>query len=495
MKRSKIWLSVAAVLAGTVSSWAGEPGQTPSYSADNSGVTTFVGDIPMDSEIPSVTKPVGYTTGPVSHVNTSSFVEQVACNECTGGGAPCGSGCSSGCDSGCSSGCDSICDSGCDSMGCGGGAGLFGGLGMGSSSGCGCPSGANTWASIDTLLWWAEDRQAPVLISTGPAANVVPNINPGLGTAQFGGTMESDMLVGNRIDVGRYFGSDQVLGAGARFYGLWNGDDTVTQTYNGNASLGVPFFDTFGGIGSTAFLVGFNTGIAAPNPDFSGTVTGTSGFDFLGSEAYTRALFGKGRNYRVDLLGGFTYHSIDDSITLAGTSTQFNNLGPIAIFNWADAFTAENTFFGGQVGVETQVQSGRFTLTSLAKVHLGNMRQRVTLAGASSLNNLGVGVTNFANNGLLVQGNNGSISRNNFTFTPELNTKLGVQLADGVNFNVGYSFILWTDMALAGNHIDNRIDSTVVGVVNNPAGNPPVLAFNSDTFFLHGLDLGLTFTF
>ncbi|QDV69385.1 hypothetical protein Poly24_31000 [Rosistilla carotiformis] len=483
MKRTNIWLTVAAVLAGTVSAWAGEPGQAQGYK-NSVGYTAHVGDLSetQHTHTPPVPQATNAPRPMASSVPQSYYT-------------------------GCDTACDELYDDGCDSIGGKSGCltGLFGGQSRG-----------RTWGRVEALLWWAEDRDSPALISSNEnfgVRPVVPDFNNSGTSVLFGGQdgIQSDMMVGNRIDFGSYLDDDHTYGIGGRIYGLWNGANTVSVNSNGSGpSYGVPFFDTaalppLGGdplgiaIGTFGLLpIGLDLG---GGQVVTGNVTATSELDFIGSEVYGRALMARTADFRVDLIGGYTFHSLDDSIHLSGRSTVNNtvagNLSPANIYDFSDAFEAENTFHGGQIGFETQVVKGRFMFSSLTKVHLGNMNQRVRIDGSSRYETVGGATLVAGDRGLLVQGNEGVYERDSFTFAPEANVKLGYRVCKCATVNVGYSLMMWSDVALAGNHIDNRIDSTRTEAgINAPTRtNTPTFEFDTDSFFMHGLDLGLTFTY
>lgn len=500
MKRTNIWLTVVAVLAGTASSWAGEPGQTQGYK-NSIGYTSYVGDL---SETPHTHTDEPAAKQPAAKQPTAekSVVQQPAVQH-----SPVASCGPQGCSPSYNTACDELYDNGCDSIGGKGGylSGLFGRSGKRSGSG-------RTWGRVESLLWWAEDRDSPALITSNSNFATRPVTSDASTTTLFGGEdgIESGLMVGNRIDFGSYLDSDHSYGIGGRIYGLWNGGDTVSVTSNGNGpSYGVPFFDVAAvpplgpglgvAIGTFGLLpIGQDLG---GGQVVTGNVTATSELDFIGSEVYGRALMARTADFRVDLIGGYTFHSLDDSILLSGRSTLNNtvaaNLVPQNIYDFRDAFEAENTFHGGQIGFETQVVKGRFMFSSLTKVHLGNMNQRVRLSGNSRYETNGGGTISSNDRGLLVQGNDGLYERDVFTFAPEANIKLGYRVCKCATVNVGYSLMMWSDVALAGNHIDNRIDSTrtEAGLNDATRTNVPSFEFDTDSFFMHGLDLGLTFNY
>ncbi len=75
-----------------------------------------------------------------------------------------------------------------------------------------------------------------------------------------------------------------------------------------------------------------------------------------------------------------------------------------------------------------------------------------------------------------------------FTFIPEAGAKLRFCLTPRTRVNVGYTFIFFPDVATASSMVDPLIDS-------RQNSNFPVSRLVHDSYYLHGLDLGLSFQF
>ncbi len=336
----------------------------------------------------------------------------------------------------------------------------------------------DNWLRGETLLWFTESRNTPPLVTTG---NALEN--------KFGSPLDSGLAPGFRLDYGKYF-HDGKLGVGARFWGLYGEEENYSINSADPAfNIQRPFFDTFFGA-NDALIV---SGTQGPN-QFTGSFDATSDFDLIATEAYGRILFGQAQNFRIDLIGGYSYFGIDDSLAI--TSSTIGGAIPGQVRTFTDRFEAENHFHGGQLGFETQVNKGRWSMISLTKVHMGNMNQRMQISGSSVSDLPPVGpptITNY-NNGFFVQGQQGTYEQNEFTFVPELNLKLGYQLRNNVHFTVGYSFLFWSSLALAGEQIDANIDQTLL---LSDTANPLKTNYQirDKGFWMQGIDLGLVFDF
>jgi hypothetical protein len=93
---------------------------------------------------------------------------------------------------------------------------------------------------------------------------------------------------------------------------------------------------------------------------------------------------------------------------------------------------------------------------------------------------------------LFVQNSNtGTWTRDTFAFIPQFDLKLGYHLTSNVRFDVGYSFLFFSDVATAGNQIDTNID--VANILGTPIA--PQEKLIGDSMFLQGVNLGLNFRF
>jgi len=360
------------------------------------------------------------------------------------------------------------CDRGCDTAGCGhrkrrgGLADLFG---------CG---GHETWARAELLLWFVQDRETPPLVTTAPTGNF-PNL-PGASIA-FGGDIQSDLSAGFRGDYGIYLSDN--FGVGARFWIISESSDDYTRQSDGSdLSIGRPFFNTDLGINDAL--------IVALNGAFAGDIHAESSLDMLGAEAYARLGFISGNQFRSELIGGYSYFQIDDTLRVNSTSVNIPS-GQIRTFS--DRFETENRFHGGQIGLETTVARGRWSARSLTKVHLGNMNQTVTLAGSRTDTLSGPAAA-----GMLVGlGESGTVERDEFAFVPEMNLKLGYRFRNHVEFSVGYTFMYFDNVALAGDYVDTNIAG---GQFQVPfEDNNRLFGFKDRGLWVQGIDLGVAVTF
>lgn len=349
----------------------------------------------------------------------------------------------------------------------------------------GCSSPSSGWFESETLLWWPKSVSGTPFVVGGNSQTVLPT-NPLAGGPN--NQIGNDMLVGMRLNTGVWTDCNQNFGIGARGWGILS--DGTNKTYtNGGNSTGVPFFNTSIGAPDT-YLINFRAGANGAN---TGTIQIKNDLDLVAGELYGRALLLREGNSRVDLLGGYTFARLDSEF---GLRTQFtdgitNLVQNGTVFTTQDTFGTKNQFHGGHIGLLNEVSKGRFSFSALGKVALGNMNQSSTISGRSTETAPGQGAV-ATGRGLFAQSSNiRTITRDQFTFLPEAGAKMKYKLR-GAELGLGYSLLVFPSVAMASGQVDRNVDINPA-VVGNPAA--PASRLINETFFLHGLDLGVTFKF
>ncbi|TWU59766.1 hypothetical protein Poly51_00380 [Rubripirellula tenax] len=381
-------------------------------------------------------------------------------------------------------------DCGCGSSSCGGGCGVGRRMNQMFNS---CDT--NAWASLEALLWFVEPRDTAPLVLGAPTGTL-PSIGQQGVTTLFGGQGENELSAGFRVDGGVWL-SDHV-GIGGRFWMLDDSGDSFN--YNGNGtgpSVGRSFFNTSPGVAGEDAIEINQAG------RFRGNLQAESSLDIMAAEAYARLRLGRGQHCNVDLIGGYSHFNIDDSLSIRSETINLITIGgnPAGLSrSFVDQFDTENEFNGGQIGFDMIMQRGCWTVSSLTKVHLGNMNQMVNVRGSKTRDERFVGsnVAPVTQAGGVLAGVNPngtpvSVERDVFAFAPEANFKIGYNFRKNVAFTVGYSFIYFDNVALNGGTIDRMVDGVNVTDFTNPTFNG--VNDGDDGLWVHGLDLGVVIDF
>lgn len=325
------------------------------------------------------------------------------------------------------------------------------------------------WLDFDTLLWWGRGLTNSPVITGANNTTALPT-TPLLGGSS--NPVGTDLMFGLRADVGFWLDDCQDYGFGGRAWGiLSNAQEKVIE--NGGNSTGVQFYNA-ANFGETTYLRVNNGNLIPPS---TGTIGVLSDVDVFSGELYLRSRLIGDRTNRTDLLTGYTFLRLDSEYQLR------TNILPAGVTT-LDRFTAYNTFHGGHLGLSNTMSRGRVGFSLTGKVALGNM-ESTTFGFGSATPTPPAPIL-----GLFAQPSNvGRITQNNFTFIPEMNAKMRYRLGRA-DLGVGYSLIVLPDVAMAPSQIDQYVDVPFTAQSVSP--HPK---FNTEAYFLHGLDLGLTFRF
>jgi hypothetical protein len=357
------------------------------------------------------------------------------------------------------------------------------------------------WTSAEFLLLWTPTIQTPLpLAMTSPNPFTVNAPFPaGTSVAIGSSDLINPVRLGGRFGAGLWFDPCHLNGLDGGFFFAGPAQRDFAAAATGAISLFRPY-------------VVINTPIAgnpAPppgRPNFADVVanvgdTGivrvhTDAF-FMGADAnYRRQLLGNCGNY-VDLLLGFRYLHLDESliITETGTATPPGGGNPVTA-SLTDSFHTNNNFYGFQIGMAAHKQWGPWSADILLKVASGPTVSTVEAIGA---NDFAVN----RNIGLFVQdSNSGTHGTTRWSIVPEVNLNVGYQLTPRMRVHVGYTGIYWPNVLRPGDQIDPIIDVTKVPVPPGfpaPAFQPlppsdphPVIPFRRADYWAQGLSVGLT---
>lgn len=342
------------------------------------------------------------------------------------------------------------------------------------------------WMDFDTLFWWGRGLTNSPVILGGNSPTVLPS-NPLYGGQD--NPVGTDLMFGLRADLGLWLDDCQNYGIGGRAWGiLSNGQEEIIT--NGGNSTGIGFFNTSLGI-PDAYLVNLDTNGFGAN---TGTIGVLSELDVFSGELYGKALLMGDSKNRTDLIGGYSFLRLDSGYRLQSIVTDgvTNAPPPVGtVTTITDQFSTENIFHGGHLGLSTNMTRGRVGFGLTGKVALGNMQSTSIVSGTFEQVPPAPNNPTTANRGLFAQSSNiGTITQNNFTFIPEMNAKLRYQLGRA-QLGVGYTLIVLPNVAMAPGQIDQNIDA--LNILGTPTAPTP--HFSTEAYFLHGLDLGLSWQF
>lgn len=342
---------------------------------------------------------------------------------------------------------------------------------------CGqCGACGNYWFDSDFLLWWRRGQAPPVLAAT----NVLPS-----GNVLFGGdTLGDDARAGARFEVGGFLHYDRADSLSGRFWALGKAQVQFdSNELDPSLSVMRPFVDVEPGSPT------FNQEIGLPIHNIggsTGSMTATLEANVWGGDVLLRHQFHRSCGARGDVLIGYHGSRIDEDIVI---TQNFTNQG--VSFLGRDVFNTKNDFHGLVLGLQVVSQQGPWTIDLLAKVAMGDVSQRVDISGFEIRND---GFTVETTNGslLALPTNIGFRERNKFAVAPEVTAESRWLCQPNLELAVGYSFLFWSDVIQAGEIIDRTVNGsqTSGGTLNGVAR--PNFVFQDGTYWVHGVNFGLT---
>jgi hypothetical protein len=400
------------------------------------------------------------------------------------------------------------------------------------------PSWAGFYGDQDFLLW--QMKSTPV---AAPLLTLASFADPLPGAIGQAGTR---VLFGNKpINTGMQGGSRTILGyrwdsgLGVELgYFLTQNDDIrtlATSGQPGSPNFAVPVFDVSGVSGlnripgqSIFVLPGPYPGSlvgspAAQVPAFRGAFFLTVSNQLQGSEVNLSSRLGECGKFRFDGIAGFRWVELRERLTYSlETAGVPGSVVDGAFVNARDSFATQNDFYGGQVGLRSTYESGRWCCSAFAKVAIGGVHQAATVAGQAQASNGNLFLqTKGTANTMLPTGvfaepsNSGSFSRDQFTVIPEFTFNAGCRVTERIRVFVGYNFLLLGSVMRPGDQIDANINVTRTGLAAAsratvgtgtgpiPFGMPgaapppsgpiaPVFPFKATDVWVQGINFGIS---
>jgi hypothetical protein len=381
--------------------------------------------------------------------------------------------------------CDSACDAmpfdqGCDSpgdwlLGPTLSGGHCGGAGCG---GCGqCSGGFIPVPDFHNRCWFGgaewlnftrRGQDFPVL-----AANVTTPATP---IALFGGrgTSGEDAESGFRVRLGRWLDSRQMHSVEARFWALDDESYGFFADQTANFPVGIPFN------GNTFFQAVNNPGQANEflNVDFESKV--------YGGDLTLRQLMHRGLGGRMDFVYGYQYFRLDEMLIIG---LETNNAGPPASIRRAqDQFDVENDFHAARLGFSLRYDEGPWAFDGLFAMGFGAVRRTADLSFVASNQIPPTDPVADTSGASLVQASNaGKTDTSTFAVSPEVDLRLSYRLNSNLDFSVGYTYLMVSDVLQVYQTIDTTVDLT--------GGTRPVRSFSSGDYWVQGLSLGAAWNY
>lgn len=378
---------------------------------------------------------------------------------------------------------------------------------------CGAPCGPfipDGWVHGEYLMWWPRPMRAPPLVTRGTQASEAVLGETGTETL-LGGDLLDRLHSGARLRLGIW--GDACHETAWIAEGFIIGELSETHTYSGSgaagtAVLGRPFFNVL----STTETPNGREDVELIS--YPGQVRGTVAVSAT-SQLYGASVHAMRTLYRCcdcgpapcscaclpgqrDLSGfiGWRYLNLDEELRINEDLTSLLPAPENGRFLIDDRFQTDNTFNGADIGVLWKANRGPYSLDLLARLALGSTRQRVSIAGSTTLTGSGGGSNDFrdATGGLYAQRTNiGEYSRNQFAVVPELGVTCGWAITPRWRATVGYTFLYWSSVVRPGDQIDRDVNPNLFPPEETPLTGleRPVFSFVESDLWINGLNIGL----
>ncbi len=358
------------------------------------------------------------------------------------------------------------------------------------------PAPARFWAGAEYLLWWTQQGRLPPLVTAStPSAAAI--LGPNTAVLFGGSRLDNEERSGGRFLLGGWLDAERSVGLEAGY--LFLGTRTVDFRTGGDGSpgslaVGRPFFDVVAGAENSQ-LIAF-PGLVA------GTVRVTESTSLQGWEGNSVYNLFRGPTAQIDALLGFRYLQLNEGLRIGEDLSVLPDVAGLGGtgFRVTDQFETRNRFYGGQLGARGQFRWGNWSLTTVAKVALGDSHQIVAIDGSTIITPpAGSGLAGGAFPGglLALPSNIGRYHRDEFAVVPEGTINLGYWVTRYMRATVGYTFLYYSSVARPGDQVNRSVNPGLLPV-NLPTGAAtgpaqPAFQFHTTDFWAQGLNVGLAF--
>lgn len=351
--------------------------------------------------------------------------------------------------------------------------------------GCGwCRPGF--WGRAEYLAWWVRGAYVPPLVTTSPDgtlvgdAGVLPNATILFGDQQINDKARS----GGRFTIGYWFDDCETLGIENTFFFIGGSNDGYTASSSGSPILARPFFNT-DTQDNDSILLAYPQVVA-------GGITITSSRTIFSNEVNLRRGLYEDCCRRVDILAGYRYMRLGETLDIGTNSTDLQSAEAGAQFVAQDQFSTNNNFNGGQLGLNMQFTRGCWTWDFLGKLAIGGIAQRARINGSTTITQDGDPNT-FDGGILALPSNIGQHDQTAFGVLPEFGINLRYQWTPLWRVNVGYTFMALTNVLRPGDQISLSIDPDQIPP--GTASTFPQFTFNQSDVWLQGINFGVECNF
>jgi hypothetical protein len=358
--------------------------------------------------------------------------------------------------------------------------------------------GTNWWVSSDFVFGWIRGTNLPALVTTSPSGT--PQASAGvLGssnntTVLFGQLDAGDGLrPGVRIGAGAWLDPEHTIGVDASFFGLGSQNTLfAASSPDGSSILARPFSNAATGV-NDAQLVSF-PGL------LGGSVSASLRTDnfYSGSFDFTEIMLNSG-GFHLECLVGYRLLRFDERLEIDQSTVSLDTSSAIAVgttLKATDRFTASNVMNGGEAGFRFGFAGENWSIDATGKCAVGMIHTSVGIEGSTQIASPGSPAASYPGGVFALGSNVGVYDHYAWEIAPEADITLGWDYNAHVHFQVGYSFLYWTDVARAANQINPNINPNLLPPAV-PGATPvePTFSLIKSDLWINMINVGVEFRF
>lgn len=349
--------------------------------------------------------------------------------------------------------------------------------------------------SGEYLMWWANSFHVPPLVTTGPVpSDGIPGL-PGVSLLYGNQNVGSMLQSGYRLS--SVYWCNDCWGIDGRAFFLGKQSNSTSFSSDPFGVLARPFGDTN--------PPGGNSELVASTGVYTGGIVISNSSYFWGGELNARRRLYDGCGFNIDGLIGYRNVNLTEQLNISERAVRVDptSVAPFVDANGTvqgraafDNFRTSNHFNGGQIGLATSLNRGRWVFDFRTAIAFGVTQSSADISGAqTTYYTNGNAVTN--GGGLLALAtNSGHHTAQTFSIVPEATFNIGYNITPRCRIFVGYNALYWSRVLRPGDQISTTIDSARIpnfGNTNPPLTANPAWTPHYSSYFVQGVNFGLSY--
>lgn len=310
-------------------------------------------------------------------------------------------------------------------------------------------------------------------------------------SALFGGGNVNDTPEGGgRLTLNTWLDDCRYYGLTFRGWDAGTGDADFLASDATNANIARPILDFTNGLPPTPEeqLIVFPGAL-------SGNIQIAAESEVAGGDLILRRLLWTGPRSRWDMLYGYQFAQLNESLDIQTRSTDIDNTSLLfgTTIEVNDFFRTRNQYHGFSMGIQGARRWGCWYFDGMFKLGLGNMERTITIAGQTRVTDP-AGATNVDNEGLLARfSNDGHYISDTFVVVPELGLNVGYALTSHLDLTIGFTAMSLPKVAQAASQLDPQLGTNLsdplVGELR------PSFVLTETNYWLSGFSYGLQYRY